>query len=97
MIEFDTAFPSSRKVHEPRVVALTPGGPETTLQVPMREVALTGGEPPLRLYDTSGPQGHDVRKGLPKLRESWIEARRRTGCVGTQLYYARRGETTPEM
>ena len=25
--------------------------------VPMREIALSGGEPPLRVYDTSGPQG----------------------------------------
>jgi phosphomethylpyrimidine synthase len=51
----------------------------------------------VRLYDTSGPQGHDVRAGLPKLREPWITARRATGQVGTQLYYARRGEITPEM
>ena len=26
----------------------------------MREIALAGGEPPLRVYDTSGPQDHDV-------------------------------------
>ena len=45
----------------------------------MREVALSGGEPPVRLYDTSGPQGHDVRDGLPKLREPWIAARRAAG------------------
>src|SRR5687768_4511675 len=97
MIDFETAFPRSQKVYEPRLVALTSGGPEATLQVPMREVALSGGEPSLRLYDTSGPQGHDVRKGLPKLRQPWIDARRSTGVVGTQLYYARRGEITPEM
>src|SRR6202035_576755 len=52
-----------------------------------------------RVYDTSGPQGHDVRSGLPKLREPWVRLRR-TGsardCV-TQLHYARRGEITPEM
>ena len=97
MIDFETAFPGSRKVYESRTVALTPAGPEATLQVPVREVSLSGGEPSLRLYDTSGPQGHDVRQGLPKLRAPWIEARRRTGVVGTQLYYARRGEVTPEM
>jgi phosphomethylpyrimidine synthase len=97
MIDFETAFPGSRKVFEPRAVALTPAGTAVTLQVPMREVSLSGGEPSLRLYDTSGPQGHDVRRGLPKLREPWIEARRGTGVVGTQLYYARRGEVTPEM
>src|SRR5688572_15013868 len=97
MIDFSAAYPNSRKVYESRTVSLTPGGTAATLQVPMREVSLSGGEPPLRLYDTSGPVGHDVRDGLPKLREPWIAARRATGTVGTQLYYARRGEITPEM
>src|SRR5207302_11212061 len=97
MIDFATAYPNSRKVYDDRPARLTAGGPETTLRVPMREVTLGGGEPPIRLYDTSGPQGHDVRTGLPKLREPWIAARRATGFVGTQLYYARRGEITPEM
>ena len=41
----------------------------------MREIALSGGEPPLRVYDTSGPQGHDPREGLPALRRDWILAR----------------------
>jgi phosphomethylpyrimidine synthase len=41
----------------------------------MREIALSGGEPPLRVYDTSGPQGHDVREGLPQLRREWIAGR----------------------
>ena len=97
MIDFETAYPSSRKIYDERTARLTADGPETTLRVPLREVALTGGEPPVRLYDTSGPQGHDVRAGLPKLREEWVAARRRSGFVGTQLYYARRGEVTPEM
>src|SRR5256714_3709143 len=99
MIDFATAYPNSRKVYEDRPARLTADGPETemTLRVPLREVALSGGEPSVRLYDTSGPQGHDVREGLPKLRAEWIAARRRTGFVGTQLYYARRGEITPEM
>src|SRR5687767_2701190 len=110
MIDFATAFPRSRKVYEERVCALAPGGPTTSIQVPQREVSLSGGEAALRLYDTSGPQGHDVRDGLPKLREPWIAARRASGDalrgpqgsrlpkdVGTQLYYARRGEITPEM
>jgi phosphomethylpyrimidine synthase len=54
-------------------------GTPATIRVPMREVALTGGEPPVRLYDTSGPQGCDVREGLPALRRDWILAR---GDVG---------------
>jgi len=97
MIDFATAYPNSQKVYEERAARLIADGPETMLRVPVREVALSGGEPSLRLYDTSGPQGHDVRAGLPKLRADWIAARRRTGVVGTQLSYARRGEITPEM
>jgi phosphomethylpyrimidine synthase len=97
MIDFASAYPNSHKVYEERPVPLTPGGERVTLRVPMREVALSGGEPSIRLYDTSGPQGHDVRDGLPKLRAPWIAARRATGHVGTQLYYARRGEITTEM
>jgi len=97
MIDFSSAYPNSRKIFDARPARLTPDGPEVSLQVPLREVSLSGGEPPVRLYDTSGPQGHEVRQGLPKLREPWIAARRATGHVGTQLYYARRGEITPEM
>jgi phosphomethylpyrimidine synthase len=97
MIDFTAAYPNSRKVFEVRTVALTRGGDGVALQVPMREVTLGGGEAPLRLYDTSGPQGHDVRTGLPRLRAPWIAARRAAGHVGTQLHYARRGEITPEM
>jgi phosphomethylpyrimidine synthase len=97
MIDFTTAYPNSRKVYDEPLTRLSADGTETRLRVPMREVALGGGESPIRLYDTSGPQGHDVRAGLPKLREEWIAARRRTGVVGTQLSYARRGEVTPEM
>jgi len=67
--DFASAFPGSRKV------AVPAGTPDLPLAVPMREIALSGGEPPLRVYDTSGPQGHDVREGLPALRASWIHAR----------------------
>jgi phosphomethylpyrimidine synthase len=97
MIDFASAYPNSRKIVDRRPAKLTPTGPEVTLEVPMREVALSGGDAPIRLYDTSGPQGHDVRAGLPKLREPWIAARQAAGRIGTQLAYARRGEITPEM
>ena len=56
---------------------------------------MSGGEPPLNVYDTSGPHGIDVEIGLPKLRESWVKPR--TGACVTQLHYARRGDVTPEM
>jgi phosphomethylpyrimidine synthase len=45
------------------------------VRVPMREISLSGGEPALRVYDTSGPQGHDVTHGLPALRAEWIAER----------------------
>jgi phosphomethylpyrimidine synthase len=68
------------------------------LRVPMREIQLGGGEPPLRVYDTSGPQGHDALKGLPPLRAPWTERRRRTGTTNfSQMHWARRGEITEEM
>ena len=62
---FADAFPNSRKVYV-----------ETgRVRVPMREITLAGGEPPLRVYDTSGPHDADVRVGLPPLRRDWIRAR----------------------
>jgi phosphomethylpyrimidine synthase len=42
------------------------------VRVPVREIALSGGESPVRVYDTSGPTGFDVRQGLPGLRHPWI-------------------------
>ena len=65
-------FPASKKVYAHGVLH-----PE--LRVPMREVTLTNGEA-ITLYDTSGPYTEpstaiDVRRGLPALRASWIEAR----------------------
>ncbi len=45
------------------------------IRVPARKISLTNGEDPVYVYDTSGPQGGDVRNGLPPLREPWIRAR----------------------
>ncbi|HSG06876.1 MAG TPA: phosphomethylpyrimidine synthase ThiC [Longimicrobiales bacterium] len=64
--DYPGAFPNSRKVY----VEGSRG-----IRVPMREIHLTGGEPPLRVYDSSGPQGLDVRQGLPPIRDAWIRAR----------------------
>jgi len=63
---FETVYPASRKVY----VEGSHG-----VRVPAREVGLTGDEPPVRLYDTSGPQGRDPREGLPRTREPWIRER----------------------
>ena len=60
---FTDAFPNSRKVYVEG---------HHGVRVPMREITLSGGEPPLRVYDPSGPQGVDVNEGLPPLRLPWI-------------------------
>jgi phosphomethylpyrimidine synthase len=71
--DYGDAFPMSRKVY------VQGSG---RISVPMREILLSGGEPPLRVYDTSGPVGADVREGLPPIREDWIRARGDTVEVG---------------
>ena len=58
---FSSAYPNSTKVYQ-----TTSGG----LRVPFREIALSGGEPPLRVHDTSGPETWDVREGLPLVRRT---------------------------
>src|SRR2546429_4735494 len=54
-----------------RKVYLT--GSRSEIRVPMREIPLSGGNPPVRLYDTSGPYTDpdaqiDLNRGLPSLR-----------------------------
>ncbi|WP_066773485.1 phosphomethylpyrimidine synthase ThiC, partial [Sphingomonas sp. CCH19-C6] len=65
----------SRKVH-----VAAPQNP--AVRVAMREIHLepSSGEPPLRVYDTSGPYTDpdariDIMAGLPELRSAWIRAR----------------------
>src|SRR5438874_5365810 len=52
-------------------------GSRPDIRVPMREIALTAGNPPFRLYDTSGPYTDpsadlDLKRGLTPLRLGWI-------------------------
>src|SRR5579864_4334319 len=52
-------------------------GSRDDLRVPFREVSQSEGNPPIRLYDTSGFHSDpiipvDVREGLPALRRHWI-------------------------
>src|SRR5712692_6425261 len=66
------ALPNSRKVY----ISNTRGD----LRVPMREITQSGGNPPITVYDTSGPYTDpeariDIRKGLAPLREAWISQR----------------------
>ncbi len=69
------SLPGSRKVY-----AEVPG--HAGVSVPFREIALheSSGEPPFRVYDTSGPYSDetvniDVSAGLKRIREPWVEAR----------------------
>ena len=69
------SLPGSRKAY-----VEAEGRPE--IRVPFREIALheSSGEPPFRVYDTSGPYSDeaakiDVNEGLPRLREPWVKAR----------------------
>ena len=132
-------FPSSRKVYVT--------GSRADLRVPLREITLGDSasefgpqtkNPPLGVYDTSGPYtdatAHvEIARGLPPVRGAWIAERadsvtlpdfssaytrasvqdaerakvrfhhlprpRRAAPGGnvSQLHYARRGITTPEM
>ena len=64
----------------------------------MREIELSGGEQPLRVYDTTGPWIEDPRQGLPKRRTAWVEQRVARGDKNfSQMHYARRGVITEEM
>jgi len=69
------SLPASRKIHCRGVL-------HADLRVPMREIELhpSAGEPPLTVYDTSGPYTDpavtiDIDQGLPRLRAPWILAR----------------------
>jgi phosphomethylpyrimidine synthase len=73
-------LPNSRKVYVT--------GSQPDIRVPMREITQadtnesfgTEKNPPVYVYDTSGPYSDpgikiDIRSGLPALRQRWIEAR----------------------
>ncbi|MCC6671686.1 MAG: phosphomethylpyrimidine synthase ThiC [Planctomycetes bacterium] len=82
---FEECLPGSRKVLRGE------------LGVPERVIQLSNGEQ-VAVYDTTGPQGHDPRMGLPRLRAPWIAARIARGDRNfSQMHYARRGMVTEEM
>jgi len=69
------ALPASRKIH-------VAGSIHPQIRVPLREIDLSpsAGEPPVRVYDSSGPYTDpaaaiDIRAGLAAIRQPWIEAR----------------------
>ncbi|RMG31366.1 MAG: phosphomethylpyrimidine synthase ThiC [Gammaproteobacteria bacterium] len=96
-------FPNSRKIYET--------GSRPDLRVGMREIlqsptrTRTGVEenPPIPVYDTSGPYTDpeveiDLRKGLPPLREAWIRERGDTEELpGPTSAYGRARLEDPEL
>jgi len=84
-------LPSSRKIHV------------GNLRVPMREISQSGGNPPLLVYDTSGPYTDpevriDVQKGLPVLRDRWIAGRGDSEVLeGPSSEYGRKRLTDPKL
>ncbi|MEI9420836.1 phosphomethylpyrimidine synthase ThiC [Mesorhizobium sp. Cs1299R1N1] len=68
-------LPASRKIHKQ-------GTLHPQIRVPMREISVhpTAGEPPVTVYDPSGPYTDQtvetsIEKGLARLRHEWITAR----------------------
>ncbi|GAB6935192.1 MAG: phosphomethylpyrimidine synthase ThiC [Bacillota bacterium] len=99
-------FPNSRKVYVQ--------GSRPDIRVPMREITLSptkglrGEEtnPPLRVYDTSGPYTDphytvDLEKGLPKLRRPWIlergDVEEIVGHKGRRVFRAKAGCAVTQM
>ena len=96
-------FPNSRKVYVE--------GSRPDIRVPMREICLSptptrdGLEenPPVLVYDTSGPYTDpdaeiDLARGLPAIRERWIEERGDTEVLdGPTSAYGRARLNDPEL
>jgi len=88
-------MPASRKIYL--------AGSRPDIRVPMREIALSGGNPPLRLYDTSGPYTDpdaqvDIKLGLPPLRLPWILGRSDVEELpGPSSLYRRQRESDPSL
>ncbi|WP_421358808.1 phosphomethylpyrimidine synthase ThiC [Agrobacterium rosae] len=68
-------LPASTKVYKPGII-------HPHIRVPMREIAVhpTAGEPPVIVYDSSGPytdptHAVSIDGGLPRLRHDWVVAR----------------------
>ncbi len=96
-------LPNSRKAYAE--------GSRPDIRVPMREISQSptptamGGEanPPLFVYDTSGPYADpafrpDIRQGLPPLRARWIDERNDTETLsGISSEYGRRRQADPGL
>ncbi|MCK5877868.1 MAG: phosphomethylpyrimidine synthase ThiC, partial [Candidatus Marithrix sp.] len=73
-------FPNSKKTY------LT--GSRANIRVPIREISLSDDNPPVAVYDPSGPYTDpditiNVRHGIPDIRSAWIEERNDTEILPT--------------
>ena len=96
-------LPESRKVYM--------HGSRPDIQVPMREISQsdtpasmgTEKNPPIYVYDTSGPYTDpaakiDIRSGLPPLREKWIDERKDTEALsGPASAFGKQRLADPEL
>lgn len=93
-------FPGSKKVHIK--------GSRNDIRVPMRRVSLSApkkspGTDSIILYDTSGPFTDpdvdiDIKKGIPRLRDSWIAERDDTEIMDDySSEYVRSGKSAPAL
>ncbi len=97
------SFPNSRKIYV--------DGKLFDIRVPMREITQSPTQselgktenPKIYVYDTSGPYTDpsakvDIRKGLPELRKTWIEARNDTELLnGPTSIYGKKRASDPEL
>ena len=97
------SFPNSRKIYV--------DGKLFDIRVPMREITQSPTQselgktenPKIYVYDTSGPYTDpsakvDIRKGLPELRKTWIEARNDTELLnGPTSTYGKKRASDPEL
>ncbi|MGD8587211.1 MAG: phosphomethylpyrimidine synthase ThiC [Chromatiales bacterium] len=102
-LEVTRPFPQSQKIYV--------AGSRADIRVPMREVSQdptaasfgTEENPPITLYDTSGPYTDpehkiDLMRGMPDLRSGWIEGRDDTvQLAGPSSDYGRARQNDPEL
>ncbi|MDP3319806.1 MAG: phosphomethylpyrimidine synthase ThiC, partial [Bosea sp. (in: a-proteobacteria)] len=84
----------SRKIY-------VPSPQDAAIRVPFREVSLsTEAEPPVRLYDPSGPYTEtdaviDLNAGLPQIRRAWLDRRGCETSAGREVTPADNGHAAP--
>ncbi len=84
----------SRKIY-------VPSPQDAAIRVPFREASMsTDAEPPVRLYDPSGPYTEtnvaiDLNAGLPQVRRAWLDRRGFEAIAGRAVTSADNGHAAP--